>query len=267
MQMKDVAQIEAEIENGGKSASPSTDRTLAILEVLSENAGGLTVAELTRVLEVPQNSVFRITATLHERGYLHRRESDKRFVLSNRLFDLARPKVNDKSLVVCAYEAMKTLRDRCGETVQLLVRSEAKAVVLEQVTGRHAVKVMGEVGLRVPLYSCAPGKAIMSRLPGEEFESWMTGRRLKKFTATTLATRKALVADLELARQRGYAVDLAEGIEGIHCVAAPILNDYEYPVAAVTLMAPAFRLSEESFGERGKWCVEAAAEIRDRLLT
>jgi DNA-binding IclR family transcriptional regulator len=265
--MKNAAQLETGMEADAKSVSPSTDRTLAILEALSEKAGGLTVAELTRVLEVPQNSVFRITATLHERGYLHRRESDRRFVLSNRLFDLARPKVNEKSLVVCAYEAMKALRDRCGETVQLLVFSEAKAVVLEQVTGRHAVKVMGEVGLRVPLYSCAPGKAILSRLPEEEFESWMAGRRLKKFTATTLATRKALEADLAMARRRGYAADVAEGIEGIHCVAAPILNDYEYPVAAVTLMAPVFRLAEDAFEERGNWCIETAAEIRDRLLT
>ena len=256
----------AETFRESKSASPSTDRTLAILEALSESAGGLSVAELTRHLEVPQNSVFRITATLHERGYLHRRESDKRFVLSNRLFDLARPKVNEKSLVVCAYEAMKTLRDRCGETVQLLVRSEEKGVVLEQVTGLHAVKVMGEVGMRVPLYSCAPGKAILSQLPGTEFEDWMAGRRLKKFTATTRATRNALEADLEVARERGFAVDLAEGIEGIHCVAAPVLNEYQYPVAAVTLMAPAFRLAEDAFAEPGKWCVGTAAEIRDRLL-
>ena len=267
MQMKNATQLKSDLEEESKSASPSTGRTLSILEALSDNAGGLTVAELTRVLEVPQNSVFRITATLHERGYLHRRESDKRFALSNRLFDLARPKVNEKSLVVCAYEQIKALRDRCGETVQLLVRSEEKAVVLEQVTGRHAVKVMGEVGLRVPLYSCAPGKAILSHLPEEEFDSWMAGRRLKKFTATTLATRKGLEADLAISRQRGYAVDRAEGIEGIHCVAAPILNDYEYPVAAVTLMAPAFRLAEDAFEECGNWCIDTAAKIRDRLLT
>jgi len=264
--MKDAAQMDTGLETTAKSASPSTDRTLAIFEVLSDRADGLTVAELTRVLGVPQNSVFRITSTLHDRGYLHRRESDKRFVLSNRLFDLARPKVNEKSLVVCAYEAMKSLRDRCGETVQLLVRSEAKGVVLEQVTGRHAVKVMGEVGLRVPLYSCAPGKAILSFLPAEDFESWIAGRRLKKFTATTLASRKALEADLKLSAQRGYAVDVAEGIDGIHCVAAPVCNNYEYPVAAVTLMAPAFRLAKDAFDERGRWCMEAAAEIRDRLM-
>ncbi len=265
--MKNAAQWEPGPGVDAKSASPSTDRTLAILEVLSDSTGGLTVAEMTRELGVPQNSIFRITSTLHQRGYLHRRESDKRFVLSNRLFDLARPKVNEKSLVVCAYEALKALRDRCGETVQLLVRSESKGVVLEQVTGRHAVKVMGEVGLRVPLYSCAPGKAILSRLPDDELDAWLDGQRLKKFTATTLATRKALEADLALARQRGYAVDVAEGIEGIHCVAAPILNDYQYPVAAVTLMAPAFRLAEAAFEERGNWCIDTAAEIRDRILT
>ena len=91
----------------GQAASPSTDRTLTILELLSERAYGLSVAEIVRELGISQNSVFRITNTLHARGYLHRREDDRRYVLSNRLFDLGRPQVEGKSLVICAREAFE----------------------------------------------------------------------------------------------------------------------------------------------------------------
>ena len=56
--------------------SPGTDRTLAILELLSEHSLGLSVAEIVRELGISQNSVFRITNTLQERGYLQRREAD-----------------------------------------------------------------------------------------------------------------------------------------------------------------------------------------------
>lgn len=249
-----------------QALSPSTDRTLAILELLSDHPGGLSVADLSRRLGISQNSAFRITHTLHERGYLHRRESDKRFTLSNRLFDLSRPKIHDKSLVLCAHEALHELRDATGETVQLMVRSGTKGVVLEQVSGRHAVKVMGEIGLRVPLYSCAPGKALLAALPEPELEDWLAGVTLKRFTETTRADRAALLTDLADTRARGYATDLAEGLAGIHCVAAAVFNAYAYPVAAVTVMAPIFRLPPEQFEPLGHQCREAADRIRERLL-
>lgn len=247
------------------SQSPSTDRALDIFEALSESTNGLTLRELFRATRLPQNSIFRITNALHARGYLHRRESDKRFTLSNKLFDLARPRVNEKSLAVCSLEAIRQLRDATGETVQLLVRSGRKGVVLEQASGLHPVKVMGEIGFQVPLYSCAPGKAILAWLPKEEFNEWLGDVKLKRFTKTTRSSRKKLADDLQATRERGYATDLAEGLEGIHCVAAPVLNEYEYPVAAVTVMAPIFRLPESEFEALGRRCIEAAAQIQERI--
>lgn len=249
------------------SLSPNTDRTLAILEALVEYPMGASVADLCRELDISQNSAFRITSTLHKRGYLYRRESDKKYLLSNKLFDLSRPRVNERSLTVCAYETMRELTEETGETCQLLVRSADKCVVLEQVSGKHPVKVMGEIGLRVPMYSCAPGKAILAWLPGEEFESWLDRVKLKRFTPTTLATRKSLLADLEATRERGFSIDRAEGLEGIRCVAAPIFNNYEYPVSSITLMAPLFRMNEDEFASFGQACVRAAARIQDRLLS
>ena len=50
----------------------------------------------------------------------------------------------------------------------------------------------------------------------------------------------------------------AEGLEGIHCVSAVILDDYEYPVGAITTIGPSFRIPEQRFEEIGKICVELA---------
>ena len=249
------------------SPSPGTDRTLDILEVLSDHPSGLTLAELVRATELPQNSVFRIANVLQTRGYVSRDETDKRFILSNKLFGLGQPRVNEKSLVMCGYDTLKQLRDDTGETAQMMVRSGRKGVVLEQAAGRHAVKVMGETGLQVPLYSCAPGKAILAWLPEPEFDAWLSSVTLKSFTANTLSTRKKLVDGLKQIRGDGYALDLAEGLEGIRCAAAPILNAHDYPVAAITVMAPIFRLPEEDMPELGLRCIKAAQQIREKLLS
>jgi DNA-binding IclR family transcriptional regulator len=264
--MKSASTEQAAIRLADNSAAPGAERTLAILELLGRRRLGLNLTEIARDLDLPVNSVFRITGVLHARGYLQRREDDKRFVLTNKLFDLTRPQVREKSLVVCSLEALKELRDRSGETVQLLAAVNQKMTVLEQCVSSQAIKVSSTVGLRVPMYSCAPGKAVLAFLPPTELEAFFTKIALKQFTPNTLATREALEAELARSRGRGYATDLAEGLEGIHCVAAPVLDEHHYPVAAITVMAPAFRMKKERFPELGGACIEAAETMRGRLL-
>ncbi len=174
--------------------------------------------------------------------------------------------MREKSLVVCALEALKWLRDASGETTQLLAGVNHKMTVLEQCISSQPIKVSSTVGLQVPMYSCAPGKAVLAHLPSPEIESFFAQVTLKQYTPTTLATRPGLEADLAKTRKRGFATDLAEGLEGIHCVAAPVLDEYRYPVAAITLMAPSFRLHRDQFEKMGELCTEAAATITRRLL-
>ena len=248
------------------AASSATDRTLAILEVLSRHGhSGMTVAEIARSLELPQNSVFRIMDTLHERGYVER-DIGRRYALTGKLLDLAKPKVGDKSLAACAFDALCGLRDATGETAQLAVHSQHRCVLLEQVASRQPVKVLGEVGLRIPLYSCAPGKAMLAALPATEQEEFFANVTLKRFTPTTLSTRKSLLADLASTRDRGFSLDRAEGMEGIHCVGAVVLDGNHFPVAAVTVIGPSFRLKEPHFEAVGLQCIAAANAIRERLL-
>lgn len=248
------------------AASSGTDRTLAILEVLaSHDHSGLTIAEIARTLDLPQNSVFRIVDTLHERGYVERGDN-RRYALTGKLLDLAKPKVGDKSLAACAFEALCELRDATGETVQLAVMSQHRCVLIEQAASRQPVKVLGEVGLRIPLYSCAPGKAMLAALPASELDEFFQHITLKSFTPTTLATKEALLADLAAIKKEGYSLDRAEGMEGIHCVGAAVLDGNGFPVAAVTVIGPSFRLTESNFPAVGQKCIAAAHAIRQRLL-
>ena len=257
---------EAAIPLTDDTLAPGTERTLAILELLGRHRAGLSLTEIARELDLPVNSVFRITGTLHSRGYLQRREDDKRFVLTNKLFDLSRPVVREKSLVVCALESLKWQRDETGETTQILASVNHKMTVLEQCISSQPIKVSSTVGLQVPMYSCAPGKAVLAHLPPAELEKFFTAVQLKQYTPTTLATPESLETDLAKTRKRGFATDIAEGLEGIHCVAAAILDEYHYPVAAITVMSPSFRLKRDQFDKAGKLCLEAAATITRRLL-
>lgn len=47
---------------------------------------------------------------------------------------------------------------------------------------------------------------------------------------------------------------------------AAVLDEYRYPVAAVTVMAPSFRLKRDQFEKLGHLCIQAAETITRRLL-
>ncbi|MEM9018293.1 MAG: IclR family transcriptional regulator, partial [Verrucomicrobiota bacterium] len=190
--------------------SPTGAKTLAILNFLSRHPEGSTASQTARELDLTANLVARLLQTMTTMGYATRREDNKAYVLSNRLLDLARPKVDGKSLVVCSHEALHRLRDRTGETVQLVIEANGKVLVMEQVSGLHPLQVCGKVGMQIPMYSCAPGKAILAAWNEEKRTQWLKERTLKSFTATTLSRRDDLIADLNQIRDRQYAVDRAE---------------------------------------------------------
>lgn len=245
--------------------SPTGAKMLAVIDLLSKHPAGLSSAEVTRRTGITGNVVFRLLKTLAAMGFAAQREDDKTYTLSNRLLDLSRPKVAGKSLVVCAQEALRELRDDTGEAVQLLIESGGKMLVMEQFHGTHAIQVCGQIGMRVPMYSCAPGKAILALWGEKKRAEWFRGRALKSFTSHTLSKRKDLERDLELARLRGYTVDCEEGIEGIRCVAAPVCDEFGNPIAAITVMAPLSRLTADLFEKLGQRVMQAARDIEKEV--
>lgn len=245
--------------------SPTCGKVLAMLELLAAHPDGITAAAAARRSGITSNLVFRILKTLVARGFCIQQPETKAYRLSSRLLELASPQVGDASLAVVAYGPLCQLRDATGETAQLVIESAGKALVLEQVQGTQPLQVCGQVGMRTPLYSSAPGKAILAWWGGHQRAAWFRSHRLKRFTAATLADRPSLLADLTRSRDRGYTVDLAEGNEGIHCVAAPVLDPYSQPVAAVTIMAPVSRLGDETIPTAAIACKAAAAAIEAAL--
>lgn len=256
-----------ETDTNGDLAAPTAAKTMAVIEAVGRKADGLTQAEVVKETGCSANLVLRVLSTLETLGYVSRQDESRRYVLTGRLMESCQPRAMDKSLVLCAHPVMQWLRDQSRETVQLVIRAGGKGLVLEQVSGLEPVQVMGRVGMQVPLYSCAPGKAILALLPEAELEEWLAATTLKSFTENTKATREELLDDLARSRQRGYAEDWEEGIEGIRCVAAPIVDAYQRPVGAITVMSPTMRLPRKRFPEIGQWCIEAAARVRKELLS
>jgi len=245
---------------------PAFDRGLDVLEHLVERGGAVGLTEIAAAVGMPVNAVFRLTQALLRRGYVARDEETKRFRLTGKLLTLAQPRVADMNISAAALGPMRELRDRTRETVQLGVRSEDEGVVVERFNGLHALRIGVEVGLRFRLYCSGPGKVLLAFQPEPERTADIARLKLDRFTERTITNRKELLRECGRIVERGYATDMAETEEGIHCVAAPVFDRHGLLLATVWVSAPSRRMPKMAFAATAPWVVAAARAITAKAM-
>ncbi len=260
--MKSGAQ---QLETASNSEAGSLQRGLAVLKMLAERSNGATLREITEQLGVPGASALRITRTLVELGYLSREEGSKRFFLTNSFLMLGQPPTASRGLSECAIAAMRRIRQTTGETTQLCCLVGTEVVILDQLLSTHPFKYSADLGARCPCFSCAPGKALVAFLPDVEQEETVNRVLFKRFTENTITTKRAFRSELERIKETGFAIDRAEGMVGIHCVAAPILDRHQAPVGAITIAGPSSRIPDDEFDVLGQIVREGARQASNEF--
>jgi IclR family transcriptional regulator, KDG regulon repressor len=245
--------------------APALDRGLAILEALDSRPEGMNLSEISRTIASPKNSTSRLLQTLLARGYVERDSTTMVIRLTGKLLRLGRPRVARKSLVECALEPMKDLRDRVGETVQLGISIGDEGVIIEQVESQAAARICVEVGLRFGLYNNAPGKILLAFQAETARERTIVGLKMERLTERTITTKEALRRECESIVEQGYSTDWGEADEGIHCVAAPVFHRPNHLLATVWVSGIARRMPKTCFDAVGLEVMNAAREIERRL--
>jgi DNA-binding IclR family transcriptional regulator len=245
---------------------PALDRSLDILELLSASPVGKTLSELSAELGFPKNAVFRITQTLMARGYIVRDTKTMQFYLTPRMMRLAPPRWGGVSLPMVARPVMMELRDVTRETIQLGVLSGLEGIVIDQVEGLEALRIVVDLGLRFPLYNNGPGKLLLAHMKKREREAALKKMELVRCTSRTITDKDELRQECAGIVERGYSVDHAEADEGIHCFAAPIYGVSREVAGTLWITGPAKRLPESRFEELGARVSAAGEEISRRIM-
>jgi len=244
---------------------PALQRGLAMLEYLAGLPDGATLSELGTQLEISIASVFRLAGGLEELGYIRRDERTKRYAVTQKLLLLGQPHSGRRSLTECSLDSMRRILAATGETTQLCCLAESDCVILEQLPSLHPFKYIVDLGSRVPIHCCAPGKAILAFLPDDALDAVLAQLKFERHTDRTILSRKALLVELERVRASGYAVDRGEHFDGIHCVAAPLLDRHGQTVAAITIAGPATRIPANRFTEIGNTIIAETNEAARRF--
>ena len=218
---------------------------LDIVDLLYER-NGARVTEIAEELGRSKGTVHGHLTTLMENEYIIK-EGDV-YRLSLRYLELGESVKQRLGIYEVVTDELDDLAEDCGELCQFATEEHGRAVYLYKAEGEKAVQTASSVGKREYLHCISLGKAILAYLPRGRVDEIVDTHGLPEFTDQTITTRAELYEELETIRDRGYAFDNEEKIEGLRCVAAPVKDD-DGVLGAVSVSGPSSRMKGERFRE------------------
>lgn len=227
-----------------KNTVRSSEKTLRILEAIHE-LGGVGVTELAKYLDMSKATVHHHLSTLEQNEYVVNDGSTYRTGL--KLFEMGERARRQSGLFEIAKPDVNELADQTGELANLMIEEHGRGVYVHIASGEQAIRLDTRVGTRQYLHTSALGKAILAHMPEERFEAVIDRHGLPAQTPNTVTEKEVLEEELDEIRKRGVAFDGEERAEGIRCVAAPITDNQNQLVGAVSVSAPSARMKHDRF--------------------
>lgn len=244
----------------------STARTADILSLIGSQKKSLTISEISRILDIPKSSTSEILYTLVEKEFLEIDNAElKNFKLGIKIFEIGSSFLGKTDFHRFARPYLEDLMDKSGETVFLAIENNGKIVYLDKAEGLSSIRTTCVIGESNLMHYTGLGKALLATYSLERVKEIVNMYPLSKKTDYTITNFQDLIEDLEKIRKRGYSIDDREGVEELFCIAAPIYDRFNKPIAAISIASIYSKINDEKSQKLSKLLVSTALNISKRL--
>jgi DNA-binding IclR family transcriptional regulator len=199
---------------------------------------------------------------MQQRGWVETDETGTLYRVGVRALMIGSSYARQDDAVLAARPVLDWLSEETGETVHHGRLQGSDIVYLAKRESRFMVRVHSSVGQRIPAHAASLGKAILAA----ESDEWVVDNLqwpLVSLTPNTITERSALLADLAVARERGYASEWQESDIGLGCVAVAIPGPPQVR-DAISFAVPVTRLEGDRMAELADLLMEARAMLSGR---
>lgn len=235
----------------------SLDRALVLLKVIEQTPGGLRNAEISRQLKIPKSSCSYIVSRLEREGYLIKDAFSKRYKIGLTPVALAHGALREVGIRTVAEPALYKLTTHTGLSAGIGVLQGGRVLLVDRVEGprfvdraiqvaaghtargnspaSYRVRAQRDIGRELPAHSTALGKVLLAFLPRPQVLDLIARYGLARSTATTIVTKKRLLAELDLVRKQRYAIADGEVYADLRALSVPIFDTDGAVRAAVSV--------------------------------
>lgn len=224
----------------------SVDRALTLLEVIAEEADGLTLSAIAERSGLNPSTCHHLISTLVKRGYLTHLSRSHGYALGSKIREINDAVERDLEPSVLLREDVKALGARLGHGIQLAVLSDTSLMTkLSFASPTQAVDEPDELEKMTALHATATGKSILAWIPDTELVRVISANGLNAYTSKTITSLSGVVENLRWVRRRKFAMDDEEFREGIVCIGSSIRKKGGEVVAAISVTMPAAQATED----------------------
>ena len=234
------------------AAFTSVKKAIQVLKSLQGPPDGLTMTEIHEKTGLQKSDVSRLLNLLSDEGVVFRDERSRRFTLSLEVYQAGVHAFHGNSALAYAQKYLDRLQQKLPLVLYMAALDGAEVVILEVRPGKHPVQIMVPVGARLPAYSSASGKAMLSKLPVSEVEGLFATTQLEPVTEDTITSIPALLKDLETVRARGFATSVGENLPGVVGVSVTLPILIQGKPTAIAAALPLADAGEEAINQIGQ---------------
>lgn len=241
------------------------DKAIAVLELLADHPLGLSLAQVVDFAQFPKTSAHRLLLSWIGLGYIAKQPNGN-YVLGLRAIELSRRVARRSRPVEICHGLLRELQQQCGESVYLGVYRAGTVILIDAVESSHPLRVVVDLGEKCYLHASAQGLAVAAHLDPQHLNEILDSTGLKPVTPRTNIDRSVLATRLQQCRERGFAVNEEETVQGAVCLGAPIFAGVGGPVlGSAGISTPVCRATADVRARQVKLLLDITARMSRAL--
>ncbi|WP_172122816.1 MULTISPECIES: helix-turn-helix domain-containing protein [unclassified Devosia] len=217
-------------EREDRYRAPALDKGLDILELLSEQAGGLTRGEIVKAMGRSPGEIYRMLERLVVRDYVSRSAEGDRYALTMKLFVLAHRHPPVRRLVARAMPLMDGFAREIGQSCHLVAPDADSGIVVAQASCPGNWEFGIRVGTHLDLLSTGSGLLLLAFQDPHTREELLVRWGGTDKPARLLDSEKVLAAY----KAQGFRVGQSQQLVGVEDISVPVLSPDGFAIAALT---------------------------------
>ena len=216
-------------------------KSIELLDLLGDVSRPQTFTEIVRRSEFNKSTVHRLLSILISEQLVTYNESNKTYMLGNKLLRLARKAWRGFDIQTIALDEMLRLNQLCSENVSIGLLLGNEVLHLRMIESELHWGIVHPPVFNEPAHTTATGKAIAAYFPPPTLDAWLSQYPFTRSTRRSITDRAKFEKELKAVRKNGYAITDREEMDYVVGIAAPIFNFLDEPIAALNIWAPTNR--------------------------
>jgi IclR family transcriptional regulator, acetate operon repressor len=224
------------------------ERTLGVLELLSQHGSGLELASVADRLNIPRSAAHRLLNDLIRCGYVRQVRDHGDYLLTTKLISIGLSYLSSSGIVDIAQPLLNRLAEVSGELVRLSVVDGGRLTWVARAQGaRQGLRYDAEMGVDAQLSCSASGWAWMASMSDDQALALVAQQGLgtaEQFGPRAPGSMKELLDRIHETRLQGFSLTEETFTAGLSAMAAPVGLAGQAALGVLSIAGPSVRLTK-----------------------